>query len=253
MSEDAGLVTLPQSGQFPKVKLIAPTGHGYVIAAFEIDHRPPIGFAFESRAKREAIAALKRLAADLRDEAGVIEATVFKTLLQPPGRGALLAARPQVPVARFDLVLLIEVASVVEAEALAASARLAQALAPVRAAAKRTMLVALNNGRRMGPVDHSRDGVFLFNYFYADRRAQNLAVWEYTAGWFADQTGLDNSTLLIPEAGQDCPYTVINHCRWDRLGDILPSLLLKPSFRSYVLRHFEANDTAAIPILYRLA
>ena len=115
------------------------------------------------------------------------------------------------------------------------------------------MLVALNNGRRMGPVDLSRVGVFLFNYFYADRRAQNLAVWEYTAGWFADQTGLDNSTLLIPEAGQDCPYTVINHCRWDRLGDILPSLLLKPSFRSYVLRHFEANDTAAIPILYRLA
>ena len=66
MGEDAGLVTLPQSGQFPKVKLIQPTGHGYVIAAFEIDHRPPIGFAFESRAKREAIAALKRLAADLR-------------------------------------------------------------------------------------------------------------------------------------------------------------------------------------------
>ena len=138
MSEDAGLVTLPQSGQFPKVKLIQPTGHGYVIAAFEIDHRPPIGFAFESRAKREAIAALKRLAAELRDEAGVIEATVFKTLLQPPGRGALLAARPQVPVARFDLVLLVETASVAEAEALAASARLGEALAPVRAAAKRT-------------------------------------------------------------------------------------------------------------------
>jgi hypothetical protein len=253
MDDGTGLVTLPDSGLFPRVRLIEPTVHGYVIAAFEIDHRPPIGFMFESGKKRTAIAALKAVAAELRHDAGVVEAAVFKTLLQPPGRGALLDKRPQVPVARFDLVLLVETESVEIAEALVAEARLHAAIAAIERDATRSMVVALRNERRMGPVDHVRDGVFLFNYFYADRLAQNLAVWEYTAGWFADQTGLDNSTLLIPEARQDCPYTVINHCRWDGLGAIVPALLFKPSFRSYVLKHFEANDTAAIPILYRLA
>ena len=59
--------------------------------------------------------------------------------------------------------------------------------------------------------------------------------------------------LLVPDAGQQQGYTIINHCRWDRLGDILPSLLFKKSFRSFVLANFAANSTAPIPILYRLA
>src|SRR6266850_1364954 len=41
--------------------------------------------------------------------------------------------------------------------------------------------VTASNARRIGAVDHARDGVFLFNYFYADSPAQNLAVWEHTA------------------------------------------------------------------------
>lgn len=64
---------------------------------------------------------------------------------------------------------------------------------------------------------------------------------------------LDNSTVLRPVRSSDAGYTLINHCRWDRLRDVLPSLLFKRSFRTYVLAHFEANDTAPMPILYRLA
>ncbi|MCB1513010.1 MAG: hypothetical protein KDJ36_19105, partial [Hyphomicrobiaceae bacterium] len=79
------------------------------------------------------------------------------------------------------------------------------------------------------------------------------AVWDYTAGWFMDQTGLDNSVLTRPLDQKGAKYTIVNHCRWDGLGDIVPSLLFKKSFRNYVLAHFEANDTAAIPVLYRLA
>ena len=109
------------------------------------------------------------------------------------------------------------------------------------------------NLRAIGPVDHKRQGVFLFNYFVSDSLPQNLGIWEYTAGWFADQTGLDNSSLLRPDEGQTTDYTVINHCRWDSLWNILPSLLFKKSFRSFVLKNFEANGTAPIPILYRMA
>jgi len=37
--------------------------------------------------------------------------------------------------------------------------------------------IAATNPRRIGPVDHTRQGVFLFNYFVADSVAQNLGVW----------------------------------------------------------------------------
>jgi hypothetical protein len=105
--------------------------------------------------------------------------------------------------------------------------------------------------RRMGPVDHHRRGVFLFNYFYADADL-NLAAWQYTAGWFRDQTGLVNSTVLLPDHTSEPRYRLVNHARWDRLWDVLPALLFKRSFHSYVLEHFRVNGVAAMPVLYRL-
>jgi hypothetical protein len=123
----------------------------------------------------------------------------------------------------------------------------------VRGAARYVYATSATNVKRIGPVDHSGGGVFLFNYFVADRQDQNIAVWHYTAGWFQRETCLDNSTVLLPSRADEAGYTLINHCRWPRLRDVLPSLLFKRSFRRYVLEHFEANDTAPIPILYRLA
>jgi hypothetical protein len=114
-------------------------------------------------------------------------------------------------------------------------------------------VVTATNPKSMGPVDHERQGVFLFNYFFADDTAQNLAVWEYTAGWFGQETGLDNSTVLLPRDGERSEYNIMNHCRWDRLRDVMPSLLFKRSFRDYVLANFESNNVAAMPILYRMA
>ena len=82
---------------------------------------------------------------------------------------------------------------------------------------------------------------------------QNLSIWEHTAGWFEYQTGLDNSELILPDNPTQNSYKIINHCRWNHLVDIMPSLLFKPSFRGFVLKNFESNNIAAIPILYRLA
>ncbi|MFT4620316.1 MAG: hypothetical protein ACI9KS_001873 [Sulfitobacter sp.] len=89
--------------------------------------------------------------------------------------------------------------------------------------------------------------------FYADSLDINLQVWNYTAGWFQDQTGLNNSTVLLPNEISDMPYTIINHCRWDGLRDILPALLFNKSFRPFVLNNFEKNNSAAMPILYQLS
>jgi hypothetical protein len=154
--------------------------------------------------------------------------------------------------AAFDAVLLVETASVGEATAMLsepAPSDLARALASTTVA---TSVFAGFNVRRIGPVDHERQGVFLFNYFSAQDAATNLFAWQYTAGWFQDQTGLDNSTVVQPTHPRETPYTLVNHCRWDRLRDVLPALLFKRSFRSFVLRVFAAHGVLARPLLYRL-
>ena len=69
----------------------------------------------------------------------------------------------------------------------------------IRAAASYVHIVSATNARHIGPVDHARQGTFLFNHFYADSVVQNLEVWNYTAGWFQAETGLDNSTVLLPD------------------------------------------------------
>ena len=236
---------------YEKVSLIEPTDFGYIHIAAEVDRRLP--FLPASRSKHALLSDCKRLCQALERREDVRSATVFKALLIPPGRGEFLKQRPNVHIARFDVAILIETPTVADAQALMGGAAFATLERRVRDAAHHVHLISASNARQIGPVDHERDGVFLFNYFFADDTEQNLAVWEYTAGWFEKETGLDNSTLLLPLENSESEYPIINHCRWDRLRDIMPSLVLKPSFRSYVLGNFEANNTAAIPILYRLA
>jgi hypothetical protein len=76
-----------------------------------------------------------------------------------------------------------------------------------------------------------------------------IPLWEYTAGRFQHETHLDNSTVLRSTQVDASQYILINHCRWNHLWNVLPSLVFKRSFRDYVLAHFEANDTAPLPIL----
>jgi hypothetical protein len=220
--------------------------------AAEVDARP--AFLPSSRQKRDLIADCKHLCGKLGVMAGVQDASVFTAILRPPGRGGFIQKRrDSVHVARFDLAVLLECRSARDLAALEAQPAYRQLVACLTRGSTFLHQVKATNVRRIASVDHSRQGVFLFNYFFADRVEQNLDVWSYTAGWFQAETGLDNSTVLLPTDRAASKYSIINHCRWNTLGQILPSLLLKPSFRSYVLAHFEANQVAAMPILYRLA
>ena len=106
------------------------------------------------------------------------------------------------------------------------------------------------NAVRLGDVDHRPNHAFLFNYFYADDSETLLPVFEYTAGWFQAKTGLANSTLLRP-LDTDAAYGIINHASWPSMRTFLPHLILRPSFRSFVLANFKANGIAAQPIVYR--
>jgi len=250
---EPNLQRLPLTQEYRKARLVEPTGSGYLFFAAEIDAHPP--FLWASRTKRYLLEDCARWCARIARDAGVLEAVTFQAILIPPiGEAAFLRRRRnQFHRARFDLAMLVETDSVERAEALRTSPLFRPLEARVREDAGHVYVVTASNAKRIGAVDHTRDGVFLFNYFYADSPAQNLAVWEYTAGWFQQETGLDNSTVLTPTRADLSEYTLINHCRWDRLRDVLPSLVFKRSFRDFVLAHFDANDTAPMPILYKLA
>jgi hypothetical protein len=250
---DPNLVRLPNTGNFSTVKLIPPGPTGFVLLAVEVDHRPPFAYFLESKAKARLLADLKVMLNRLRMAGFVIEATLLKTTLIPPGRGSYIKNDHSIHIARFDVAILFELASLEEAKTFFMSRELDDIGERMSAVAKSSYRMVGENIRRIGPVDHRRPGVFLINYFCAANDRQNLAVWEYTAGWFQDETALDNSVLLRPIDQAGARYTIVNHCRWNRMRDVLPSLLLKPSFRRYVLRHFEANNTAAMPVFYRLA
>ena len=237
--------------RFPKVSLVAPSRSAYIYVAAEVDRRPP--FLFGSRQKRALIRRCKAWCQEIESATGVREAVVFKALLVPPGRGRFLKQREgKVHIARFDLAILIETQSLGSAEKVKQHPAYRAMLSAIQAAASYRIVVTAINARRINSVDHGREGVFLFNHFFADNTQQNLGVWEYTAGWFQHETGLDNSTVLLP-VNREAGYNIINHCRWDKLGDVLPSLIFKESFHSYVLDNFEANHVAAMPILYELA
>ena len=251
MNDDDVLIHVPTKRSFPKVRLVDPQPYGYRLLAVVVDRRLPFAYAWESRRKRRLLASLNKQAAHLRESDGVRDVTVFKALVVPPGRGRFLKERPNVRVARYDIVVLVETTTPEQAERLDGNPHWSATQLEIRSVAPDPFEIFGTNVRSLGKVDHKRAGVFLFNYFYADRLDRNLAVFEYTAGWFQDQTRLDNSTLMLPKTKTD--YTIINHARWDRLRDIVPALLIKSSFRDYVLRYFEANQTAAMPILYRLA
>ena len=77
--------------------------------------------------------------------------------------------------------------------------------------------------------------------------------WEYTAGWWTAKANLTNSTPLLPLPGEHSSYSLINHCRWDRMLYLAPHLVFRPTLNDFVLRNFTANDIASMPVLYHLA
>ncbi len=251
-STTENLTVVNEDARFPRVNLVEPASSGYLHLAAEVDRRP--SFLPNSQKKRELVAKCKRSCRQLEADPSVVSAVVFDALVIPPGRGEFIEKRPgEVHVARFDLAVLVETKSPEAADALRASPVYANIEHSIREAAAFTHRIVATNAKRIGPVDHETQGVFLFNYFFAGDTAQNLAVWEYTAGWFQQETGLDNSTVLVPRHGEPSGYNIVNHCRWNRLRDVLPSLIFKGSFRAYVLANFAANRVAAMPILYRMA
>ena len=253
MPEKTPLKVVNHHLNYQKVTLKETSTSSYIHIAAEIDRKSLPFYLINSAKKKQLITQCKTWCSTLEKVDGVIEVNLFQAGLIPPGRGKYIKENSdRIHRARFDFVILIETVSDEVSSILKQHNIYQEMVAEINRVAHRTSILSARNIRRIDQVNHKKQGVFLFNYFSANDTQQNLAVWEYTAGWFEKETRLDNSTLLLPSEKEHTDFSIINHCRWDKYMDILPSLIFKGSFRKYVLDNFYANNVGAQPILYRI-
>lgn len=242
-----------------------PNSYGYIYLAAEVEKPHPIKSA--SNAKRALLKQLIHASNGLPStlEHAVRRADVFNALIIPPGsaegRRVLKEYRYPAHVAKFDIVILVECVDVNAAREVRQHKAFLEMERTLEQAAEYTNCFVAKNPKRIAEVDKTRNGIFLFNHFFAadvDAKGTSgtnvlLDVWEYTAGWWTAKANLTNSTPLQPLDGEATPYSLVNHCRWDRISQVLPHLLFRPSMGKFVLGNFTANNIVAMPILYRLA
>jgi hypothetical protein len=237
--------------KYARVRLMEPPPTGYLLVAAVVE--PALGrtpFPRRSARKAALLSELKAQAASLERLEAVTKATVYRAALLPPVNpdAQRMAARP----AHYDVVVLVETVTVDAATEVEASPEYRKLHNTVTAAARENYVMPARCLRRVGDVDKTRPGLFLFNFFVAEDPDVALDLWDHLAAWYAVETGLDNSTLLGPTGPAD--YVFVNHARWDMS---LPRFALtqfgKRTFFTYVLANLRANRVAAMPILYRLA
>jgi len=239
-----------------------PNTLGYIQIAAEVETPRPLHKT--SEAKKKLLQDLKEAAADLSAEAGVRRVDVFSAIVIPPGskegRELLERSHAGVHVAEFDVAILIECTDIEAAKRARETETFAKLMELLDAGARTIHCITAKNAKRIDEVDKTKDGVFLFNYFYVLPPESGaapvdimLGVWEYTAGWWTAKANLDNSTPLQALPESESEYTLINHCRWDKAIDVLPSLLFRPTLDKFVLKNFTVNGIVAMPVLYHLA
>jgi hypothetical protein len=176
---------------------------------------------------------------------------VYEAIAFAP-RVATFATSALLQPARLDVAVLVETESPGTIGALRESTAGQTLVDYLTENSHRVHAVAARNIKRVGDVDKSRPGTFLFNYFVSDDPDVVVELRDYLAGWYQVETGLNNSTLLAPLESEPSEFVVVNHFRWDgSLLSVILKQLGKKSFRSYVLGNLDAHHVGAMPILYR--
>lgn len=251
------LEILKPDPKYPKAKLIEPTKLGYIHLAAEVRPRsiPPQRLPFESQRyeKSGLLGRLKCLAYHLEQLDAVERAKVFEATAIAPPSSYVRECKGQVRIARFDVAVLVETTSPEAAREVQTTDEYTALLHTLKDEAIHVHTIAARNAKRIADVDKSRQGLFLFNYFVANDAEVALELWDYLSGWYEAETGMDNSTLLVPLEGESSDYVAINNARWDvGLARFLLRQMPKKSFHDYVLANLDANGVGAMPIIYRL-
>lgn len=242
---------------YSKATFIEPSSLGYIHIGAAVRPRSlPFTLLPTGREKAELIGRLKELSRQLKQLEAVETATVFEAVGLPPlHRLPYIKERTDsLHLARFDIAVLIETSSPAAARDVQKTSAYQALMNAVQSKATDVHVMAARNDKRVGDVDKTSDGLFIFNHFVADDADVLLELFEYLAGWYATETGLDNSTLLVPLDEENADYVAVNNARWDHsLLGFLWKQLSKKSFRNYVLANLTANNAGAMPVLYRIA
>lgn len=242
--------------RYGKVDLIEPSSHGFIHIAAAV-HPGRIPLILPDTDRSRLLAALKELARQLEALDSVERAPTFRAIVMPPTarQSAYLRERgTAIHTPDFDVVVLIETVTLAAIDEVQGTPQYQALVEAVRHRATDVRITAMRNAKRIAEVSASHQGLYLFNYFVASDLQVGLALWDYLAGWYAAETGLDNSMVLTPLDGQRSDYTFVNFARWDeRLPRFLWQQLSTKSFRSYVLANLDANQVGSMPVLYRLA
>ncbi len=241
-----------ENSKYPPVSLIEPTTLGYIHLAAAVQPRR-ISFMPAGREKARLLASLKDLAHQLEQLEMVEKVTVYNAIAMAPPSGYVREHSDSIHLPLYDIVVLVETTSPETARQVQKTAEYTALVEALRSKASDLHIVVARNVKRVGDVDKRRKGVFLFNYFVGEDPQVTLALWDYMAGWYAVETGMDNSTLLLPLEGEPSAYAIINHARWNGLLSFLWRQFTGEGFRTYMVANLDANHVGAMPILYRLA
>lgn len=254
-SGSPGLRIVNVDGRYAKPQLSEPTSLGYVYVAASV--RPsPTPFVLPSLRRKRVLARIQEPLRRVAQLDGVVDVTLFRALALPPTvrfsayakeRGASL--HPP----RFDVMALIRTSSPAFVTSLEVAPAFVSVLGALRTDSHRLFVLPARNVRRIADVDTSSPGLFLFNHFVADDPAIMLELWEYLAGWYVAETGLDNSVALAAMAGGASEYTLVNVARWNVAAPRhFWHQLSKRSFWRYVVGNLELNRAVSMPVYCRL-
>lgn len=241
-----------ENPKYPPVKLIEPTTLGYIHLAAVVQPRQ-IPFMPIGREKGQLITRLKYLAQQLERLEAVEKVTVFRAVVMAPSSGYVKQHRDSIHLARYDIVVLVETQSPEIARQVQKTEEYTMLVDTLSSKASDLHSIVARNVKHVGDVEKRRKGIFLFNYFVGEDSQVTLALWDYLAGWYAVETGMDNSTLLLPLEGEQSDYTIINHARWNGLLSFLWQQVTKKSFRTYMQANLDGNHVGSMPIFYHLA
>jgi hypothetical protein len=241
---------------YPKAELIAPTTLGYVYVAAAV--RPGrLPFVLPNRQRSALLKQVKKLAHAVEQLDEVVKVSVFRAIVMPPTARTssyVKEHKTAVHVANYDVLVLVQTTSPDSALGVRTAPAFQGLVEAMRSQSRSLCIMAARNGKRIGDVDTTRQGLFLFNHFAAEDPDVMLQLWDYLAGWYEVETGLDNSVGLVPLERESADYAIVNWARWDE-NPLLHfwHQLSNKSFWRYVTPNLEANHAVAMPIYCRLA
>ncbi|MFC9439381.1 hypothetical protein [Nocardia sp. NPDC057030] len=213
----------------PPAPYVDPAPYGYLYLGFRADPPRRVPFVPRSSRRRHVLRRCQEVTRRLQAMDQVVSARVYRAV----------AIQPSAVSPRFDVIVLIETTTPDTVAAVRVTPEVQQLDADFAMPAR--------NIRRLGDIDRSPSGTFLFNHFTADDPERALRYFDSVAGWFTHDAKVDDIALIGPL--EDAPYVFINQVRLPGTLAAFILALLRPNFRNSVYRKMRANRVGFASII----